>query len=357
MRILLVGNAHHDLNGARYYNPEAKLKNGFIRNGHVVHFFSPKDVARSSTIFRSSRIGQKYSNAGFLECVRIFKPDMIVFIHSVHITDESFAEAKRIRPGVRLVQICVDPLFRPKNVVVLERRKAIADATFVTTAGEALKPYARKNSVVSFIPNWVDPSIETGRAFTESDQRFDVFFAARAHVGEYEGDPRFTFPVAVRNSGDLTIDLHGVDGRPALHGAAFYEHMNDARMALNLNGDRQGNVKDPAPLNLRYLYNSDRVAQVMGSGLLAVSTRANHLFEMFSEGEEMVFADTVDEMLETLRRYKHDDVARRRIAEAGWRKSHAEYSVDLVTRYIEEVSFERALSHDYQWPTTLYSGN
>ena len=355
MRILLVGNAHHDLNGARYYNPEAKLKNGFIRNGHVVHFFSPKDIARSSTIFRSSRIGQKHSNAAFLDCVRIFKPSMIVFIHSVHITEESFVEAKRIRPGVRLVQICVDPLFRPKNIAVLKRRKLISDATFITTAGEALKPYAGKDSVVSFIPNWVDPAIETGRAFTESDQRYDVFFAARAHVGEYEGDPRFTFPVAVRDSSDLTIDLHGVDGQPALHGAAFYEHMTDARMALNLNGDRQGDVKEPAPLALRYLYNSDRVAQVMGSGLLAVSTRANHLFEMFADGEEMVFADKVDDMLETLRRYKRDDAARRRIAEAGWRKSHTEYSVDLVTRYIEEVSFERAFSHHYQWPTTLYT--
>ena len=111
-----------------------------------------------------------------------------------------------------------------------------------------------------------------------------------------------------------------------------------------------------APFALRYLYNSDRVAQVMGSGLLAVSTRANHLHELFPEGKEMVFADTVDEMLETVRRYKRDDQARRAIAEAGWRKSHAEYSVDLVTRYIEEVVFERMLSHPYQWPTTLYSG-
>ena len=356
MRILLVGNAHHDLNGARYYNPEAKLKNGFIRNGHAVHFFSPKDVARSSTIFRSSRIGQKHSNAAFLETVRIFKPDMIAFIHSVHITDESFADAKRIRPGVRLVQICVDPLFRPKNIAVLEKRKTIADATFITTAGAALKPYARKGAVVSFIPNWVDPAIETGRAFERSDQHYDLFFAARAHVGEYNGDPRFTFPVAVQRTDDLSIDLHGVDGRPALHGAAFYDHMNDARMALNLNGDRQGDVKEPAPLALRYLYNSDRVAQVMGSGLLAISTRANHLYELFPEGKEMVFADTVEEMLEIVRRYKRDDNARRIIAEAGWRKSHAEYSVDLVTRYIEEVSFGRALSHHYQWPTELYAG-
>ena len=70
----------------------------------------------------------------------------------------------------------------------------------------------------------------------------------------------------------------------------------------------------------------------------------------------MVFADTVEEMLETVRRYKRDDNERRIIAEAGWRKSHAEYAVDLVTRYIEEVSFERTLSHNYLWPTELYAG-
>lgn len=354
MRILLVGNAHHELHGARYYNPEAKLYNGFVRNGHSVYFFSPKEIARSSTIFRSSRIGQKYSNSAFLDTVRVFKPDMIVFIHSVHITDESFAEAKRIRPGVRLVQICVDPLFRPKNIAVLQRRKAVADATFVTTAGPALKSYVQKGAVISFIPNWVDPAIETGRAFERTDQQFDVFFAARAHVGEYEGDPRFVFPLALERAGDIAIDIHGVDGRKPIHGAAFYEHMTNAKIGLNLNGDRQGAVSQAAPEELRYLYNSDRVAQVMGSGLLALSTRANRLFEMFPEGEMMVFADTVDEMIEQVRRYKRDDADRRRIAEAGWRKSHAEYSVDRITRYIEEVTFERPLSHTYQWPTTLY---
>jgi Glycosyl transferases group 1 len=354
MRILLVGNAHHDLNGARYYNPEAKLHNGFVRNGHAVHFFSPKDIARSSTIFRSSRIGQKHSNAAFLDTVRIFKPQMIVFIHSVHITEESFLAAKAIQPGVRLAQICVDPLFRPKNRAVLERRAAIADASFITTAGPAIGICGRPGAPVSFIPNWIDPAIETGRAFERSDLAWDVFFAARAHVGEYEGDPRFVFPLAIESSGDISIDIHGVDGRPALHGAAFYERMTTAKMGLNLNGDRQGRVPEPAPAELRYLYNSDRVAQVMGSGLLALSTRANRLYEMFAEGETMVFADTLDEMFETIRRYKRDDQARRKIAEAGWRKAHADYSVDLVTRYIEEVTFEKPLSHAYQWPTEFY---
>jgi hypothetical protein len=139
-----------------------------------------------------------------------------------------------------------------------------------------------------------------------------------------------------------------------LQGALFYEQMALSRMGLNLNGDRDGALPKPAPAHLRYLYNSDRVAQIMGSGLLALSTRANHLFELFPEGDEMVFADTKEELLEVVRRYQRDNTARRRIAERGWQKSHREFSVDLVTRYIVEVTFERALGYDYQWPTRLW---
>jgi hypothetical protein len=328
--------------------------NGFIRNGHDVYFFSPKDVARSSTIFRSSRIGQKYSNASFLETVRVYQPDMVVFIHSVHITNESLAEARRIRPGIRIAQICVDPLFRTKNQSVLDRRADFVDATFITTAGEALARYSRPQGRVSFVPNWIDPAIEGGRAFERSDQTHDVFFAARVHVGEYAGDPRLTFPLALEAVEEVSVDYYGINGRPPLQGALFYERMADSRMGLNLNGDRDGSLSNPAEPVLRYLYNSDRVAQVMGSGLLAISTRANRLFELFPEGEEMVFADTKEELLEVVSRYKVDDLARQRIAEAGWRKSHQEFSVDRITRYIEEVSFERPLSHAYQWPTRLW---
>ena len=354
MRILLIGNAHQDLQGHRYYNPEAKLANGFVRNGHCVYFLSPKDVARSSTIFRSSRIGQKHSNAAFLETVRVYKPDMIAFIHSVHITNESFAEARNIKSGVRIAQICVDPLFRAKNQAFLDRRADFVDATFITTAGDTLARYARVNGRVSFVPNWVDPAIEVGRAFEKSDQSNDVFFAARVHVGEYSDDPRLAFPLALDMAEGISVDYYGFNGRPPLHGALFYERMADSRMGLNLNGDRDGSLLSPAAPALRYLYNSDRVAQVMGSGLMAISTRANRLFELFSEGEEMAFADTKEELLEVVRRYKVDDLARRKIAQAGWLKSHQEFSVDLITRYIEEVSFERPLSHAYQWPTRLW---
>ena len=58
MRILLVGNAGERYFGERFYIVERKLANGFTRNGHLVHFFSDRDVARNGPIFRSSRAGR-----------------------------------------------------------------------------------------------------------------------------------------------------------------------------------------------------------------------------------------------------------------------------------------------------------
>jgi len=248
----------------------------------------------------------------------------------------------------------VDPLFRVKNQSVLDRRADFVDATFITTAGEALSRYSRPHGAVAFLPNWVDAAIETGRAFERTDQLNDVFFAARVHVGEYDQDPRLIFPLALEADDGVSIAYHGINGRPSLQGAPFYENIVKCRMGLNLNADRDGDQSVPADPKLRYLYNSDRIAQLMGCGLLTISTRANQLFELFEEGREMVFADSKEELLEVVHRFQRDDAARRTIAQAGWRKSHQEFSVDLVTRYIEEVSFGKALSHAYQWPTRLW---
>jgi hypothetical protein len=53
-------------------------------------------------------------------------------------------------------------------------------------------------------------------------------------------------------------------------------------------------------------------------------------------------------------RYRRDDSARRRVAEAGWRKAHAEYNERRVAAFIEETLFRRGPSHAYAWPTTLW---
>ena len=353
MRILVVANAGERYFGGRFYIVERKLANGFARNGHHVYFFSDRDVARNGTIFRSSRAGRGVANARFLEVARNFEPELIVIQHSSLIATANLAEAKRTRGKPRVAQVCFDPLFRASNVRFLKERAEVVDATFVTTAGEALAQFAAASNVSAYVPNPIDPSIETTRGFERSDQAFDAFFAANA-AGDPPNDPRRTVPALIARSGRASIDYCGFDGRPPALGGEYFRRLADARIGLNINSDRAETAKTRAPAEELHLYNSDRIAQIMGCGLMALSFRVNRLYELFEEGREMAFADAPEEMLEAIVRFKRDDAARRKIAEAGWRKSHEELNERLVARFIEETAFRRPFSHAYIWPTKLW---
>jgi hypothetical protein len=203
------------------------------------------------------------------------------------------------------------------------------------------------------MPNPVDGSIETIRGFERSDQRFDIFFAANAS-GDSPDDPRRTIPRLIAETGAASIDHRGFDGRPPAFGSDYFRALADARMALNINSDRAETAKTRAPAEELYLYNSDRVSQLMGCGLLTLSFRVNQLMELFEDGKEMAFSDSPEEMLEAVSRFKRDDARRRAIAEAGWRKSHECLNERLVASYIEEVTFRRPLSRSYAWPTATW---
>jgi hypothetical protein len=227
------------------------------------------------------------------------------------------------------------------------------DASFVTTAGPALARISRPGHAASFIPNPVDPSIETGRAFERSDQPYDVFFAANASGDRLEEDRRAT-PRLFAASADLAFDAHGFDGKPPIFGVAYFERLAQSRMALNINSDRAEQATTRAPAEELYLYNSDRIAQLTGCGLLTLSLRVNSLMELYEDNKEMTFADGPEALREAALALKRDDSARRRIAQAGWRKAHDAFNERLVARYIEDVAFQRPLSHAYAWPTELW---
>jgi hypothetical protein len=348
MRILVIGNAGEREPGRRFYSVERKLANGFLRNGHSVWFFSDRDIARAATLLRSSRAGRGALQEKFREAVRNYAPQLIVLMHASLIATQTLADAK----GARIAQICVDPLFRKVNLEFLADRARVVDATFVTTAGAALKRFACAGNVSAFIPNPVDPSVEDLRVFARDDLAFDVFFAANAGADREDGVRRAT-PKLMQAAG-LACAFHGFDRAPGLYGAAYFDGLRQARMGLNLNSDRAETATTQAPAEELYLYSSDRVSQLVGCGLATLSFEVNRLMELFEPGREMAFAPTPEAMVEAALRLKRDDAARRRIAEAGWRRAHGAFNERLVAEFIEDVTFRRPLSHAYAWPTALW---
>ncbi len=339
MRVLLVGNIYGRDDCASFYMIMQKLVHGFARAGHAVQVFNDREVARAANIFRARKLGVRTANRRLLRACANFRPDLVLLGHCEMIGNDTVAAIRRAIPDARIVYRNVDPLHDPRNRARIARRAAAVDAVFLTTAGEAAAAFADAGAPIHFMPNPVDPAVETLRAFARGDQAHDLFFA----VGDGR-DPRLAMAHRLERAlPEVVFDFRGMKGRPARRGAAYFDLLANARMGLSL-----------SRVNDHHLYSSDRMAQYMGNGLLTFVDRATGFGELFAE-DELGFYGDFDELVDKIRHFRASDAERRRVAERGWRKAHAMFDPLRIARYIEEVTFDKTFTIDYEWPTHAWT--
>lgn len=340
MRVLYVGNFNEKSNGARFYDSNRKLANGFIRNGHQVYQFSDRDIARASTWFGSRKFGIVPANFRLLETAKNFWPDLLVIGHADPIFATTLKQIRKAVPHIKIAAYNFDALWHQDNVNRITAHADDADAIFITTAGDQLTQFTRKNNVVSYFPNLVDLSIDTGRAFENADPQFRLFYGMGNALPESE-----RYNVASRildRFGDEEVEILGMRGKRPIAGITYQRHLGNARMGLNLS---QGEG-DP-------LYSSDRMAQYIGNGLMTFIHRRTGYDRIFKE-DELAFYEDFDQLLEKIAYFKEHDDEARTIAQNGWRRIHEIFKERLVAKYITEVTFRQDLSENYQWPTELH---
>lgn len=359
MKILVVANGNLKHRGARYYDQGLKLANGLIRNGHNVYFLSDRDLVYSLEQF--STLGlygtkshkQKHISRFFLDVCQNFKPDMIMLAHADLITCEALMRARQFLPAVKVAQFNVDIIFSPHNITQIKSKLDAVDATFCTTAGKGLRKFSRTGKIVAYAPNIVDSSIEWPRAWERSDQSYEVFWALRALKGSVAGDRRIDYPLYLEANG-IKIDYYGMNGKPLLYDARYFEAINDCKMGINISQIWTRGIYDKAADDDLYLYSSDRLAHYLGSGLLVFTTRDNKLEELFPENQEMIYFENKEELLEKIRYYLAHDDERKKIAHAGWKKVHTHYNERLIAQYMVEATFGQKFSTDYAWSTEWF---
>lgn len=342
MRILYLGNSQGFNKAATYYMTPQKLINGFTRLGHNVYMFNDRDYARASNIFGSQKLGRKKMNAKVLEICEIYKPEMIVLGHCINITNETLAEARRISPDVRIMYRNVDPLHAAENVKDINQRVGHVEAIFITTAGDALKQFAHPKTVTSFMPNPVDPALETKRAYDNPDADIDFIFLASFLRDQYD-HRKDLVEYLIENQQGRNFLLGGAginNGR--VYGAAYYELLGRSKMGLCMNKTED-----------YYLYASGRMSQYMGSGVLAFIPEGPK-FEDVLGTDSFVSFKTKEELLDKINYFTAHPAERIELARNGTRKIHDYFHVDKVCQYMIERTFGLPLSQDYQWPTTLY---
>lgn len=349
LRIVHVANFSLKPKGAGFFSVSFKMSNGLTRLGHNVINFSDRDVARASNIFGSRKFGVGAANKKLVELVSRFRPDLLLLGHADVIQPDTLDEIRASRPGIKIVQWSVDALFEPDNVARLKSKIARVDCTFVSTAGARLDELGAPGHKVAYLPNPVDPSIECFRAFEHPRAvlQTDLFFASgsgtvpRFHVGIETTANKLATQIREAVPG-LRTDFPGILGAPHKFGAAFEDALATSAMALNL-----------SRRNDDHLYSSDRIAQVMGCGLLTFVDRATGLEEFFSD-EEIVFYSDEAALISAIDQHFRDDDLRRRRAEAGWRKYFQLFDTTRVCDYVIDVIFDRVDPATFKWqPTPL----
>jgi hypothetical protein len=346
MRVMIVGGNQMKYVASRYYDYANKLGNGFIRNNHTVVRFYDRDVSRLSSIIRSRKLGVKGANRKLLQQAASLQPDLMIFIHADVIANETLGRLRENHPAARLVQLSIDPLFIPGNVQRLSAKSPLLDATFITTAGDGLKKVSGGRPAY-YIPNITDPSIETGRAF-DNHCDIDLVFACGSFDRE-GGDPRkAVLDLIGERLPQINFSRHVDNETGGLWGARYMDALGRSKCGLNMSRQREGPLNLAQPEDL-YIYSSDRIAYLTGSGVLAFSHRKYDLDQLFNE-DEMVFYDSSDDLVDNIARYLEDDDERRRIAKNGWQKAHRDLNERLAAQYMIDVLFGDNLSHPYIWP-------
>lgn len=343
-RVVHASNFSRKAKGAFQHSVEHKITNGLIRNGHAVATFSDRDVARAGTLLGHRAFGAKAANKAFRDFCRSVEPELILLGHANTLAAATLADLRRDLPGVRVLQYNVDPLFEAENVAAILSKIDVVDATLITSAGEALRPFHRPGKFLGFMPNPVDFSIERGRNHERRDLPYDLFYACGN-----QNDPRFVcgrnwtsldlIGHIARDLPELRILSPGVRGEPQVAGGKYQRALESA--AIGLNVSKRNDV---------FLYSSDRIAQLAGNGLATLLDRATGYESLLAEGEFIYFS-TIDELVEKLRRLAGDPAYRQSVAAAGRARYHALFNEQAVAKYIMDVAFERLDEKTTPWPS------
>ena len=131
---------------------------------------------------------------------------------------------------------------------------------------------------------------------------------------------------------NINYDFYGFENKEPIWGDNFYKALVNSKMGLNLSRG----------LPTKY-YSSNRIASLMGNGLLTFIDKKTQMNDFFSN-DEIVFYNGINDLSEKIKFYKKNEKARIRIAKSGKRKYFKLFNELKTTRYIIDKSLGKEIS-------------
>ena len=337
LRILNIYNAGQKLNH-RLYNISLgkKFTNGFTRCGHDVLEISDRDYIRKNKLNFLNNKGASFDNF-MLETFKNYNPDFIFFGHTKNIPTDLLENFRLLNKNLIISQWNEDPVMKnleysKNNIENIRKYSDYVDHNFLTTDPSVLlkQKIKIKNPHFFFVP--VDKNIECFDVYNLNTSK-DLFYAMshgvnRATLKKGKTDNRINFlNRLIENISGVNYDFYGFENREPIWGNNFYKELIKSKMGLNLSRGKP----------VKY-YSSNRIASLMGNGLLTYVDHGTQLSDIFNSNEMITYKD-IGDLAEKIIFYNQKNSIRKKIAKNGQKKYFKLFNEVKTANYIIDQSF------------------
>ena len=343
LKIIHATNFNRRFNGRLHYNTGRRLNNGFVRLGHNVLTISDRDLIHENKNILDIQ-GKKMLQKNLIRSSINFKADCLILGHADSITNETLDYIKNKNKNMKICQWFLDPVakkgpdYQKNNKRILDKIDFV-DSTFLTSSPSVL---LKKIKSSYFMPNPSDISFETLKNYQHKCEN-DVFFAMShgVHRGELKKgkfDNREFFINKLRKlNKEINFDIYGMNNVQPIWGDNFIKAISKSSMGINLS--RGEPVK---------YYSSDRIAQLLGNGLLTFVDKKT-CFNDFLSKKEIIFYNDINDLSYKINKYKKDIKEARMIAKNGRDTYLKNFNSTIVADFILSKTFDYKSKNKFVW--------
>tara|TARA_B110000259_G_C13901460_1_gene357050 strand:+ start:13 stop:558 length:546 start_codon:yes stop_codon:yes gene_type:complete len=141
----------------------------------------------------------------------------------------------------------------------------------------------------------------------------------------------------IKKNPDLKFNIHGMNSKQPIWADDFKLSLFKSKMALNLS---QGKAS-------KY-YSSDRIAQLIGNGILTFVDINTKLTKFFTN-KEVIFYSSIKDLSKKINFYSANNVIRNKIAKKGKKKYLTLFNSSKVAQFIIDKSMNYKSNIKYFW--------
>ena len=155
----------------------------------------------------------------------------------------------------------------------------------------------------------------------------------RATLKEGTEDDRIIFlNKLIKKIANIKYDFYGFSNKQPIWGNDFNNALIDSKMALNLSRGKP----------TKY-YSSNRIASIMGNGLLTFIDEKVMMNDFFKKNE-LIFYKNINDLSDKIKYYSRNDRLRKKIAQNGKKKYFKLFNEKRITKHMIDISLGKSSS-------------